>query len=251
VPIDYTKRPASQPGPAVPPPPPPPPSPSPSGATPGAAGAAPVSLSKVRLTKSSPSVSLTKQGSATGIMRVNLNWSRQAAAPVKTGLFGRASAGSGAVDLDLACLYEYADGTKGVIQALGNAFRDRHSYGADPICWLDGDDRSGAVSGGENLFVDLRHVAAIRRILVYAFIYEGVPNWAAADAVVTLHPASGAEVEIRLDEHDPRSPVCAIAMLENVGGDLQVNREVRYIQGSQRELDQAYGWGMRWGVGRK
>jgi len=246
VPIDYTKRPASQPGPAVPPPPPPP------SGTPGVGGAAPVSLSKVRLTKSAPSVSLTKQGSATGILRVNLNWnSRPAGPPARTGLFGRASGGTGAVDLDLACLYEYADGTKGVIQALGNAFRDRHSYGADPICWLDGDDRSGSVSGGENLFVDLRHVAAIRRILVYAFIYEGAPNWAAADAVVTLHPASGAEVEVRLDEHDTRSPVCAIALLENVGGDLRVSREVRYIQGSQRELDQAYGWGMRWGVGRK
>ena len=86
---------------------------------------------------------------------------------------------------------------------------------------------------------------------MYAFIYEGVPNWAAADAVVTLHPATGAQVEVRLDEHDPRSPLCAIAMLENVGGELVVRREVRYVQGSQRELDQAYGWGMRWGVGRK
>ncbi len=250
MPIDYTKRPASRPGPAVPPPPPP----AGSGAgTPAPAGApAPVSLSKVTLTKAAPTVSLTKQGSATGTLRVNLNWtSRPAGQPARTGFFGRATAGTGAVDLDLACLYEYADGTKGAVQALGNALRDQHSYGTEPICWLDGDDRSGTRTGGENLFVDLRHVAAIKRILVYAFIYEGVPNWAAADAVVTLHPAAGAEVEVRLDEHDPRSPLCAIAMLENVDGELVVHREVRYIQGSQRELDQAYGWGMRWGVGRK
>ncbi len=235
--IDYTKRPGQ-------------PDPAPASATPSDA---PVSLSKVTLTKAAPSVSLTKRGGASGILRVNLNWNaRPAGAPQGGGGFLKrltGGGGGGSIDLDLAALYEYTDGSKGVVQALGNAFRD--SRAGDAICWLDGDDRSGQNTGGENLFVNLQHVAEIRRILVFAFIYEGVPNWAAADAVVTLHPAAGAEVTVRLDEHDPRSPLCAIAMLGNVGGDLQVHREVRYIQGSQRELDQAYGWGMRWGVGRK
>jgi len=30
-----------------------------------------------------------------------------------------------------------------------------------------------------------------------------------------------------------------------------VRREVRYINGSQDELDRAYGWGMKWAPGRK
>ncbi len=230
--IDYTKR---------------KPEPQPGGG--GGGSGAPVSLGKVSLTKAAPSVSLTKQGAAGGQLRVNLNWNARPGGG-GGGLFRRAKGGS-AIDLDLGCLYEYADGSKGVVQALGNAFTDVHSYGPEPICWLDGDDRSGSNSGGENLFVDLRHVNAIRRILVFAFIYEGVPNWAAADAVVTLFPATGPQVEVRLDEHDPRSPMCAIAMLHNSGNDLSVHREVRYIQGSQRTLDEAYGWGMRWSSGRK
>ena len=206
-----------------------------------------VSLNKVTLTKAAPAVSLSKQGSAGGEMRVNLSWNAKPAGSGGGGLFKRRS--SGGIDLDLAAMYEYADGSKGVVQALGNAFRDRHSFGPNPIVRLDGEDRSGG--GGENLFVDLNQVQAIRRILVFAFIYEGVPNWAAADAVVTLFPASGPQVEIRLDEHDPRSPTVALAMLVSEGGELFVKREVRYIQGAQDALDRAYGWGMQWKAGRK
>ena len=41
------------------------------------------------------------------------------------------------------------------MQALGNSLRDAHLR-RDPIFRLDGDDRTGANTGGENLFVDLR-----------------------------------------------------------------------------------------------
>ncbi|MGK5682374.1 TerD family protein [Actinoplanes sp. URMC 104] len=207
----------------------------------------PVSLSKVSLTKSTPTVSLTKQGSATGVLRVNLNWNQQAASG--GGLFRKKSAPG--VDLDLGCLYEYTDGSKGVVQALGGMFEDYHTFGDEPICRLDGDDRSGANSQGENLLVDLRHRDAIRRILVFAFIYEGVPNWAAADGVVTVFPASGPQIEVRLDEADDQAITCAIAMIENTGNDLSVRREIRYIRGGQDVLDALYGWGMQWSPGSK
>ena len=195
-----------------------------------------VPLSKVTLTKSAPTVSLVK-AATTGLLRVNLNWAARPA-----GHHG------GAIDLDLGCLYEYVDGSKGVVQALGNSLRDRHAFGPEPVCWLDGDDRSGSTSAGENLFVNLRHVAVIRRILVFAYIYEGVPNWAAADAVVNIFPLTGPQIEIRLDDHDNRSSMCAIALLESNG---LIRREVRYIQGKHDALDRAYGWGMNWKSARK
>ena len=204
-----------------------------------------VSLSKVTLTKAAPSVSLTKQGSAGGQLRVNLQWS--AGEQQSRGLFGKRR--GNAIDLDLGCLWEFSDGSKGVVQALGNAFHA--PYHGPPIVRLDGDDRSGSASGGENMFIDLSRVDEIRRILVFTFIYEGVPNWASADGLVTLHPASGPEIEVRLDEPDPSSPTCAIAMLENQGGDLVVRREVRYIRGGQADVDAPYGWGMEWARGRK
>jgi tellurite resistance protein TerA len=212
-----------------------------------------VSLNKVTLTKSAPSVSLTKTAGTTGVLRVNLNWNARPAGQQQGGFLKRlAGAASGGIDLDLGALYEYADGSKGVIQALGNAFRGQHTLpNGELVAWLDGDDRSGRNSGGENLLIDLRHTAHIRRILVFAFIYEGTPNWGAADAVVTLIPAAGPEVEVRLDEHDPRARLCAIAVLENQGGQLVVNREVRYVHGGQDVLDRQYGWGMDWAPGRK
>jgi tellurite resistance protein TerA len=209
------------------------------------AGSGGVSLSKITLTKSAPSVSLTKRGSGGGQLRVNLQWS--AGEQQSRGLFGRKR--GNAIDLDLACLWEFSDGSKGVVQALGNAFQA--PYQGAPIIRLDGDDRSGSAVGGENMFIDLSRVDEIRRILVFAFIYEGVPNWASADGVVTLFPASGPEIEVRLDEPDPTSPTCVIAMLENKGGDLVVRREVRYIRGGQADVDAAYGWGMEWARGRK
>ena len=213
-----------------------------------------VSLNKVTLTKNAPTVSLRKQGAqVSGELRVNLNWNPRPAgsAPSGGGFFKRlAAAGQDtSIDLDLGCLYELADGTKGVVQALGNAFASRNA-GA-PIITLDGDDRSGQNTEGENLRIDLSRLDQIRRILVFAFIYEGTPNWAGADGLVMVFPQGAAPIEVRLDESNPQSRTCAIAMLENVGNDLSIRREVRYINGSQGDLDRAYGWGMRWSPGRK
>ncbi len=220
--IDYTKRPQSASG-----------------------NAAPVSLNKVTLTKSAPTVSLSKHGAAGGVLRVNLNWN---ARPVERGFF-RKSAPS--LDLDLGCLYEFTDGSKGVVQALGNSFSAGPRNATEPVIWLDKDDRSGANSEGENLFVNLRHADRIRRVLVFALIYEGAPNWAEAQGVVTLFPASGPQVEVRLDDPREGARICGIAMLEGGVGDVSVRREVNYVMGGQRALDEAYGWGMRWTPGRK
>lgn len=224
--------------------------PTPPPATPSAPPAAPtppapVNLGKITLTKSAPTVSLAKaRDRPTGTMRVNLNWSRGAGAG-GGGLFRKKSSG---IDLDLGCLYELADGSKGVVQALGNTFG---SLTAPPWILLDGDDRSGTVSDGENLLIDLSHLADFRRILVFAFIYEGTPNWSAADGVVTLFPPGGTEVEVRLDSAEAGAITCAIALLEVRDGELSVTREVRYVNGGQRLLDETYGWGMKWARGSK
>lgn len=243
--LDLTK--ATPTGPA-----PTPSAPAPSAPAVGSAG--PAASGRVVLTKSAPRVSLTKADKPGGLMRVNLNWTARPDNGQGSGggfLKRLSNAGQAGIDLDLGCLYEFADGSLGAVQALGNAFASRSTGSTQPLIRLDGDDRSGQNSGGENLFIDLGRPAEIVRILVFAYIYEGTPNWAQANAAVTMFPTSGAEVVVPLDEHDPRSKVCAIAMLTNVGGEIQVNREVKYIQGSQAQLDRAYGWGINWSAGRK
>lgn len=232
MPIDYTKRPkpaepATSAEPVVP-----------------VVSAEPAPSGPVVLTKAAPTVSLTKHGG--GLLRVNLNWNARPSAP--RGLFRKVEP---SLDLDLGCLYEFTDGSKGVVQALGNAFTAFAAGAGAPLIRLDGDDRSGAVSTGENLFIDLAQLASIRRILVFALIYEGAANWASAAGVATLFPASGPPVTINLDDPRDGARICAIAQLTVQGGDLVVQREVNYLNGGQRVLDEAYGWGMRWTVGRK
>jgi len=242
MPIDYTKRSTPEPEPTA--------SPTASPTAPPTAPGA-VGLSKVTLTKSAPTVSLAKQGaSLSGILRVNLNWNARPAGSTGGGFLKRlAGGGGGNIDLDLGCLYELADGTKSVVQALGGSFTSRNA--GTPIISLDGDDRSGTASGGENLSIDLSRLREIKRVLIFAMIYEGVTSWAAADGVVTLYPVGSPEIEVRLDEHDDHARVCAIALLENTGGDLAIRREVRYVRGAQRALDEAYGWGLKWQAGHK
>jgi tellurite resistance protein TerA len=219
--IDYTKKPATAPP----------------------ASSAPVSLSKVTLTKAAPSVSLAKHGASRGMLQVNLNWD---ARPPAKGLFKKTTQ----LDLDLGCLYEFADGTKGVVQALGNAFTARNRKGKQ-LLRLDGDDRSGSVSGGENLFVDLSDPSDIKRVLVFALIYEGAANWATANGVATLTPVGAPPIEVLLDDPRDGARICAIAQISNQGGEIVIKREVNYIDGAQRALDEAYGWGMNWTRGRK
>ncbi|MYU27794.1 Tellurium resistance [Streptomyces sp. SID7810] len=242
--------PPARPAAAAAPPPPSTVAPPPPPAAPPAPAAQPVRLSKVTLTKAAPSVSLAKQGGTSGVMRVNLNWEMRKQFP---GWGSRWGGGRGGVDLDLCALYELADGRKGVVQALGNAFGSLHR---PPYIHLDGDDRTGAVAAGENLTINLDHTRDFRRILVFVTIYEGARSFADLHATVTLRPQHGAPIEFSLDECTVPSPVCALALLTNTGGDLLVQREARYLvpeRGSspQRTMDRAYGWGMNWTPGRK
>jgi len=226
VPIDYTKRPST---------PPPPPEAAPDAST-----------GKVVLTKAAPTVSLTKHGAAGGLMRVNLNWNARPAGG-GGGLFRKAAP---QLDLDLGCLYEFADGTKGVVQALGNAFTAADRTGK-PLLRLDGDDRTGSVAAGENLSVDLTDPSRIKRVLIFALIYEGAANWAAANALATLQPVGAPPIEVHLDDPRDGARICAIALISQQNGEVTVKREVNYIDGAQRALDEAYGWGMNWTRGRK
>ncbi|MET9503357.1 TerD family protein [Streptomyces sp. NPDC006622] len=225
---------------AAPPPPPAPP-------------AAPVRLTKVTLTKAAPSVSLTKQGGTSGTMRVNLNWETRKQFSGWGGKRGRAVAHHNDLDLDLCALFELADGRKGVVQALGNAFGALHQ---PPYILLDGDDRTGAVAAGENLTINLDHKNDFRRVLVFVTVYEGARSFADLHATVTLQPQFGAAIDFSLDECTVPSTVCALALITRTGDDLVVQREARYLVpergvSPQRTVDHAYGWGMNWTPGRK
>ncbi|GGY54682.1 TerD family protein [Pseudoduganella albidiflava] len=232
-------------------------------AAPTPAPAPKVSLSKVTLEKRGDKVSLAKGASRRGFgrIRVNLNWNRNPSGvqpeQKSGGLFGMLGGalrpkGANGVDLDLGCLYELADGTPGGVQALGDSWG---SFDSRPFIKLDSDDRTGTSTNGENLFINGDQFDQIKRILVFTFIYQGVPNWAATDGVVTIEVPDNAPVEVRLD-HGGAGGMCAIASIENRNGQLQVTKLVDYIvsdgkMSNHEAMDRKYGFGLRWARGSK
>ncbi|WP_288381180.1 TerD family protein [uncultured Massilia sp.] len=233
-------------------------------AAPAPAPAAPkVSLSKVTLEKRGDKVSLDKRaGRGFGRIHVNLNWNQSATAapqPAKTGFFDKLMSGAtagrkgrGGIDLDLGCMVELADGRRGLVQALGNAWGD---FEREPYIRLDADDRTGATAGGENLFINGERFDGIRRALIFSFIYEGVPNWSATDGVVTIAAPEQAPIEVRLDGGGNQM-MCAIALIENRGGSLVVTKLAEYFQqqggtSAHELMDRHFGFGLRWKTGSK
>ncbi|MFJ5550572.1 Tellurium resistance [Streptomyces sp. NPDC093225] len=222
------------------------------------------SSNAIELTRRHPTISLTKQGAVSGNLRVNLSWRmrtsdiggpsgqssqllRHPFKLFKPEIVQAHTQGMVNVDLDIGCLYELSDGSKGVVQPLGNFLGDINS---PPYVKLSGDDRFGAPSG-ETLFVNLDHAEEIKRLLVFVYIYDQTPAFDRTHALVTLYPATGPRIEIALDERAPEARSCAVLTIENVKGDLIVRREVKFVYGFQAELDRLYGWGLQWGRGYK
>lgn len=223
--------PTASPPPAAAPKPAPSPAPAPS--------APPVNLKKITLEKQKP-VSLSKESGRYGRIVINLNWARGKSGG---GFFSR----NKGIDLDLGCFVELKDGTKGVVQALGNAFG---AYDHSPFANLLGDDRTGDTSEGEFLHINGDAWSKIKQVLVYAFIYQGVPNWAQADGVITIKASGQPDLVVQLDSPNNRDGMCAIAQLENDSSQVKVTKLVEYFPG-HKQLDHAYGWGFNWTRGSK
>lgn len=220
-----------------------------------------VSLSKVTLEKRGDKVSLEKTGSrGFGRIRVNLNWNQAslpAAEPKKQGFLNKIlgngqSQSSRGIDLDLGCLFQMIDDSTGGVQALGNSWG---SFNQPPFVHLEGDDRSGTNADGENLFINGDQFSQIKRILIFTFIYDGAPNWAGTNGVVTIEAPGQAPVEVRLD-NGTNASMCAIAMIENNGGNLQVTKLVEYFKQTGRKsthelMNDRFEFGLRFTAGSK
>lgn len=241
------------------PPPPTAPSPAPAPrveqaprpAPPPPAPSGPVRLEKITLEKKGQKVSLEKRGQGFERIVVNLNWNRQSKSG-GGGFLGRMMGGNKGIDLDLGCLFQLnmqVEGRwlAGAVQALGNSFG---SFQQPPFIQLLGDDRTGDSAAGEFLHINGAQWEHIRRVLIFAFIYEGVPNWAAADAVVTIATPNQPTLEVRLDSHRNDQGMCAVALLENRGGNIEVSKLIEYFP-NHPTMDQAYHFGLRWQAGTK
>ncbi len=210
-----------------------------------------INLSKITLTKNQSSINLSKRDNF-GKISVNLNWNQRPnmdkAAP-KKGLLGDLfkQHKDGGIDLDVGAMVYLKNGEKTLIQALGNRFGSLNSA---PYVLLRADDRTGQVSGGEWLDINGQQWSQIEEVFIFAFIYEGAPNWAQTDGVVTIHVPEQPPIETRLTEGAGNLPMCAIARLVNQNGSINVERINQYFKGHQ-EMDKAFNWGFSWKRGSK
>lgn len=199
-----------------------------------------INLTKITLEKSK-SVSLEKRdGQDFGDIILNLNWAQ---GQKKAGFFGS----SKSLDLDLGCLFEMENGQMGVVQALGNAFGRYHDL---PFIQLDGDDRSGSNTSGETIRINGKKFGQIKRIAVFALIYDGAVRWSDTDAKASIKIPGQPEVVVEIRDGNDRQRLYGMAIIENENGSMKITNHSRcYLD--QREFANDIGIIMRWSVGSK
>jgi tellurite resistance protein TerA len=171
-----------------------------------------------------------------GSLRINMHWTPRTAPPATPGAVRTAQ-----FDVDLGCLFELGDGSRGVVQSLGGL---RGAFERAPFVQLDRDDRAGSAVG-ENLFVNLDRADRLRRVVAFVYAHNG--PLAAARVWVDFHPAAGSGFRIDLEHVPADTHACAVALLTFGAGRVSVHREVRFVPGFQADVDRAYGFGLRWG----
>lgn len=152
------------------------------------------------------------------------------------------------IDLDLGCLYELEDGTRGCIQAFGDKFG---AYDTLPFLSLSGDEKTGNAKGDdEHIQLNGAQWQNIRKILVYVYIYEGLHNWSDIKPQIHVNIKGKPLMIVSPQVQDNELDVCAIAMLENHNGSIKLTNHTEYFPG-HAEMDRAFGFGLEWADGRK
>ncbi|MBL4588768.1 MAG: TerD family protein [Alphaproteobacteria bacterium] len=152
------------------------------------------------------------------------------------------------IDLDLGCLYELHDGTRGAIQAFGELYGYLKKA---PYIRLSGDERTGDSEGDDEfMIINGKKWSEIKRILVYVYIYEGALDWAQAKPQIQIRVPKEPPIVVTLSAHMKELGLCVIAELENVRNGIVVTNYTEYFPGHD-EMDRAYGFGLEWDDGEK
>ncbi len=205
----------------------------------------PKKLSTINLSKKgdSHSINLKKKNE---ILSFNLNWNSKIDNTTSNNLFEKVKnkLSSSDLDLDLGCMYRLKNGRQGVVQALGDSFG---SLTKSPYILLDGDDRSGNNQEGETL--RFSKIEELDLAIVFAFIYEGAPNWKEANGIASIKQENESDIIIKLNDDSSKTMV-GIAVLLNENNNLKIEKLEKYYSG-HKNLDKDFGFGFNWTSGSK
>ncbi|MCM2342979.1 MAG: Tellurium resistance protein TerA [Alphaproteobacteria bacterium] len=152
------------------------------------------------------------------------------------------------VDIDLGCLYEMQDGSRGCLQAFGEMFGE---YDDAPYMNISGDERTGDKEGDdESMHINGKKWSEIRRLMIYVYIYSGDVNWDKVRPKIHIRMPGEQPLTITPAIKKNDLPVCAIAAIENINNNIKFTNFGEYFPG-HAEMDRAYGYGLRWDDGEK
>jgi len=197
--------------------------------------------SKITIVEKGESASVIP--SVEGDLLVDLCWTRQ---PPASGFsfFQKPPE----IDIDLGCYFELSSGDRAAIQPLNEGFFKQGSFFESPWIFHTGDVRDGGES--ELLKINAAQWKNQRRILLFAYLYEGAPRWTQSNATMSIKAPGAPPVEVQLNDHHDSHNFCAVAMLENAADQIKITKLLTFHEG-HREADQYYGWGLNWAAGEK
>lgn len=183
-----------------------------------------------------------------GKIRVGAAWDNIAVA--NTGMIGKLfkKITRQGIDIDLGCLYELQDGTRGAVQAFGGMFG---KYDQAPYIFLSGDERTGNAQGDDEFIrINGRHWGDIKRLLFYVYIYHGTGDWSLIRPKISVAIAGEEPLLVVPKAEKSELAVCAVAMMDNAGGHIKLTNHTEYFPG-HAEMDRAFGFGLQWDDGNK
>jgi tellurite resistance protein TerA len=185
-----------------------------------------------------------------GTMRISAAWDNITMAESKGGILGRfvKKVARQGVDIDLGCLYELQDGTRGCIQAFGEMMGN---FNEVPFITLSGDERTGDTPGDDEfLRINGAQWNEIKRVLIYAYIYGGAASWSVIKPQIQLSIPGEYPMVVTPTVNKSELAVCAIAEMENIRNGLRLTNHSEYFPG-HNEMDRAFGFGIAWTDGEK
>ncbi len=221
------------------------------GAALGAAGHREVSIDPDNsefLREPGQNISITPEDGGFESMLIGVEWDNVSAQ--KSGFFGKIlkKVTRKGVDLDLGCLYELEDGTRGALQAFGDKYGN---FDEPPYVSLSGDERTGNAAGNdEYLLVNGKHWNKIKRLLIYIYIYDGASNWKEINPKLLIDVPGENDLVVTLGAHNDALDLCAVGGLEQVRGGIRLTNYTEYFPGHY-EMDRAFGFGLEWDEGQK
>ena len=185
---------------------------------------------------------------------ITLSWDRVEMEKEKTGFFSKLLGGKKTevvhepADLDLGCLYELQDGSRGCLQAFGDLFGSKDE---PPFIYHTGDERTGDTEGiDEKMVINGAKWDKIKRVLFYMYIYQGAPDWRTVLPEIEIDIPGEQDLKMSPHAKKPELVMCAVGMVENIDGDLKLTNFSEYFPG-HAEMDRAYGFGLEWEDGEK